>query len=499
MGINPALTYDDSATGVGNTGSSIASGLLRPVPSTALTGTLNNQVNWMVTNPKEGNIYVYDAGGSTYTTTGSSITGLSDGGTMSSSSGNGCAYYDNYIYFAKNTDIARYGPLNGTPAFTGTYWTGTLGKTALVNTSYAGTIFPSNHVMHRHSDGILYFADVVDNKGTIHTISTTKTTVEGDTDNGSTYNKLQFGFGLWPTAIESYGSNLVIALYEGSNAARRQAPAKIGFWDTLSQNFNQIVFVEFPDVAINAMKNINGVLYVISSDAGSIGFRLSRYIGGYTFEEVAVFESGSVPYQGAIDGRSNQIFIASSTSTPEAAACIQSFGLGKKALGSGLFNIFRSTNSASAARMTAMVLSQPNDQNIEDFLVAFNSGSATYGIEKQDNVANNGQYGNAPSVWWSQMYRIGQPFKIKKIRIPLAQAVGANMTVIPRVYVDDSTTIRTLTTINNTNYSNSEKNIVIRPQNLTGQHNFFLELRWSGTALCTVGLPITIEYELIDD
>jgi hypothetical protein len=80
----------------------------------------------------------------------------------------------------------------------------------------------------------------------------------------------------------------------------------------------------------------------------------------------------------------------------------------------------------------------------------------------------------------------------------MAQAIAANMIVTPKVYVDESSSGTALSTINNTNYP-SKKNIVIRPENLTGEHSFILELRWTGSALCTVGLPITIEYEVIDD
>src|SRR3990167_558161 len=121
---------------------------------------VNTHPMWIVPQPKGNSTYVYGYGGSAYTLNtnlGAPVEQLQDGGSLSASTGNGCAYYDNYIYFAKNTDIARFGPLNGTPAFDGTYWTGTLSKTALVDTTYPldggafGYEYP-NHVLHRHSD-----------------------------------------------------------------------------------------------------------------------------------------------------------------------------------------------------------------------------------------------------------------------------------------------------------------------------------------------------------
>lgn len=497
LGIDPAQPVGDNT--------SIASGLLRPTASTQF-GTPSGVPRWIKTSPKDANfnIFVYDGQGSAYTMdpAGNTISALSDGGTLSSSSGNGCEYYDNYLYFFKNTDVARYGPLDGVPAFTGTYWTGTLGKTALVNTTYpadnqVGVKFP-NHVAHRHSDGRLYFADVVGNQGTLHFIATTKGAVEGDTDNGSTYNKLQFGYGLWPTALESYGADLVIALFEGgasnlsSGSLVRSMPAKIGFWDTTSTNFNKIVWVEFPDQIISAMKNIDGVLYVVSGNINGSGFRVSRYVGGYTFREVAYSETGEPCHAGAIDGVSSQLLFGNYTNTPENAACVYSLGLQKAGLSKGLFNVMRATGGTI---VTAVALVRNVTFNQYAPVIGWTNGVATHGLDDQAQV-----YNNAPSVWWSQMYRIGRPFRIQRVRIPFAQAMAANMTVTPKIYTDDGTANTTLPVLNSTNFPPGAGNYAnIKVGNVMGYHNFYLELRWTGSTLCTIGLPIQIDIELIDD
>src|SRR3990167_2051873 len=214
LGIDPRQGIADSGIYA-----SFPSGLLKPVGVTNL-GTTVASIKWFVNEPKgTGAVYAYASTGSVYTLDANGAIGeLSDGGNEAGTgSGNGAGYYDNYVYFAKNTTIARYGPLNGVATLNGDYWGTTLAKTALVHTTYTnqdiGLVYP-NHILHRHSDGRLYIADVVDNKGTIHYIATTKATVEGDTDNSSTYNKVQVGYGLWPTALETYGSDLAIALVE---------------------------------------------------------------------------------------------------------------------------------------------------------------------------------------------------------------------------------------------------------------------------------------------
>lgn len=489
-----------------------SSGYLRPVPSKSLSsGSITSYIPWIKSQPKVGDtLYMYGANGSAYSYVTGNITGLSDTGALSSSSGNGLEYYDNYMYFAKDTDIARYGPLNGSPTFNGTYWTGTLGKAALTNT----TTYPfgilsgstSNHVMHRHSDGKLYIADVVGNQGTIHTIQTTKTTVEGDTDNGSTFSKLALGYGLWPTAIESYGSGIVIGLLERA-AGVTVNPAKIVFWDTVSQNYNTIIFDEFTDTFISAIKNINGTLYIVSSPSSQgTGFRVSQYIGGSSIKTVAYIPSSTLPSPGAVDAAGERIIFGVRTVVPEPSLSVLSLGLQNPAMGRGLFNVLNASGFDLTGNITAVSLGLSSGVGTEAIVAANTDSSAT--ISDIKNSYSEAYSLSTPSSFWSQKFQIGRPFKITKIRFPMAQAVGSNMIVTPKIYTDDadynSTAAYTggsspgLAVINNTNYS-GKKNIVMRPVNLTGGHNFWLELRWTGTASCTLALPIEIIGEYIDD
>jgi hypothetical protein len=109
-GIDPAQPIDDADTKY----STIASGLIRPAASQKFSGTtITSAPLWLIPNPKNANAYVYDAASSAYSidATMTTVTALSDAGTLSGL-GNGCEYYDNYMYFATATDITRYGPLN---------------------------------------------------------------------------------------------------------------------------------------------------------------------------------------------------------------------------------------------------------------------------------------------------------------------------------------------------------------------------------------------------
>lgn len=505
LGIDPAQPADDS-DGVY---SAIASGLLRPVAAQNFAASiLTAAPMWMRTNPKDANVYILDSNGSMYSAPAgfASITALSDAGSLSSGGGNGLEYYDNYMYAAKNGDIARYGPLNGVAVFNPTFWTVTCGLAALTNTTYPTDFNLSlqypNHVMHRHSDGKLYVADVSGNQCVIHYVKTSKTTVEGDTNNGSTYAALTLGYGLWPTDIETYGSNIAIALIEGDIQNIRQARAKVAIWDTISTNFNSITWCEFPDSILTALRNANGSLYAFSGNYHSAGFRISKYVGGGTFQEIWYQETGEPPFAGAVDAILNRVLAGTYTTIPESAACLFSVGLQKAALGQGFFNTMRSTAPAIGA-VTSVCVANNDELGFYVPIIGWR-GDGQYGIDKQGT-----QYGNSPQVFWSELQRIGQPFELKRIRIPFFGAIPAGVTVTPKFYFDNGQSSITLPAITSANFGSAAENGFGRVASVKinasgtspnrGQNNFWLELRWTGTALATVELPIIIEYDPIPD
>lgn len=512
---------------------------------------------WIITQPKpnvnfaaQPSIFVYDAAGSVFKTVPDDISlvygvsggDLNDGGTAS---GNGAAYYDNYAYFARDTTIARLGPLDGTLAFTDDYWSSTLGKTPLTNTNYpvyttSGTNIP-NHVMHRHTDGKLYIADVVGNQGVLHTISTKKTTVEGDTDDGSTYNALDFPYGMWPTALATYNSNLAIALYEGTPEATNTMSqrAKLSFWDTTSANYSQITSVEFPDPVIYALLNSNGVLYVFSGQINKTGVRVTRFAGGYTFEQVAYIDHSYPPMAGAVDGYLNRVLFAGKTTEPNSRVydiattttsqipnnsfmrgCVWAIGSKKSPVSLSLFNIMGTSNTASSTIITALKIGGQAGMDVIKPFTGW-TNEVTAGLDTTVLTASasrnpldlgggtlslsNTSYG-PPSLWRSQVYRIGQKFKITKISIPFDQRfdfgtgdAGLTVGVLRDGADPQSNYVRVGDFVGAAEYKNR---LVIRPESLVCEYRFILELVFTSdpnNPYPRVALPITIEYELIDD
>ena len=502
-----AIDPDNEAT----TGDNRSGGVLTPTPSIALTASigtgLDDELLWMNTNPKSDNVFGYDRAGKVYEIILATyaISDLNNGAALSTSSGNGAAYYNNYQYWAKNVDIVKYGAFSsGVRTYNQVYWSSTLSMTALGN----GVTYPApkigtskypNHVMHLHTDDKLYICDVgasgsVNNKGIIHYIKTVKGTLEGDTNSGSTYNALDLGFGIWPTALESYGTDLAIAGYEGNTTTgnTRGKRAKIYFWDTTSSSFNKEV--ELPDPLCSALKNVNGILYAFCGNPGDMGVRVLRFVGGYTFEEVAYLEDSQPPFQGAVDHLLNRVLFGGFSSSMGGYGSLYALGSKVGNISTGLFNVMRATTSNSnGVSVTSMIAPENTDFVNPTYLIGWRDGGGTseFGIDR-----NATTYG--VSEFQSEVFRIGKEFEVTKIKIPLAQAVAANMTLAVKIVVDNESTTTTVATINNTNFSGSERFVTLHPS-VFGKHDFLLQFSWSGSALISVGLPIEVEVETMDD
>lgn len=471
-----------------------SSGYLRPTQmASGSTGTTAGYPLWIVPNPKTTTIYVYDSVGSLHTKTvsGSTLTGLKDMNDAGTATGNGLAYYDNYIYGATGTTIFRYGPLNGTPSLTQDYWVSVLGKTQLTDTSYPNGVGPNfpNHPM-KVINGKLLIGDVVGNQGVIHYIKTRKTTVEGDTDDGSTFNAIDFPYGYWPISIEKYGESAAIALYEGTNSGvTRKSRAAVVFWDTVNPtNYDRTIKDEFPDPFIGALYNANGILYSFSGEAADSTVRIMRLTGGYSFEQVQYIQQANVPYPGAVDGLLNKIYFGSSSaSSISPGPRVFSIGMENRPLGNQVFTPIGLQGSESGMHVTALKFTSPGGMPDIGFLYNIGFPSGNY----------------VPAKWRSQTYRIGKKFQVTKIRIPLAQAMASNMSLAVNIYADEdrTTPIYTRANITSTAYPNGERNIVLRPEGVTGWHSMNLDLEWLGdtSTLLTVGLPIAITYETFED
>lgn len=85
-------------------------------------------VKWIVLGtPYDTNAYLYDWDGKIYKRTSGGAYSLLR--SVTNSSGEGMEIFNDYIYYAQNTQLGRYGPLSGVPSFTDNWQTGLNGTT----------------------------------------------------------------------------------------------------------------------------------------------------------------------------------------------------------------------------------------------------------------------------------------------------------------------------------------------------------------------------------
>jgi len=476
-----------------------ATGAITPAAYSTFSSTVvNSAPMWIITNPKNTLLYTYLLNGRFVSHT-SGLASETNIGTPTSGAGNGMNYYNNFIYLMTPTDVSRYGPLDGTPTLTNTVWTGsTLGtQTALTNTTYpsfASTAYP-NHAGHVHTDNALYFGDFINGQGLIHKIITSKVTDEGDTNNGSSYNVLDLPFGYMPMDIESYGTDLAIVAIQTSDTTFNQGNAALFLWDTFASTFYMQIPIENP--LVSAIFNKNGVLNIFSGNRNN-GFKVSQYIGGYSFHDIDFFEEGYSPYAAAVDGYGSRISLGSKTTDPATALTV--YGLGYKSPHlpeNARHSIARPASSGTNPVITAIKYAQQASGITPRLLIGWADDSAT-AIDSLGGTPN--------SVFRSEVFTSSKPFSINSIRFGLSEAVGANTTIGVIIFYDKGTTTKTLNTVNSTNFTNSERVIHYKAAeieeasttNFKAQTNFFLQFTQTGTDLNTILLPIeieTVEYE----
>lgn len=424
-------------------------------------------------------------------------------GTVTGSNATWAEYYNNYIYIfgtgASKDDVSRYGPLNNSPTLVDNVWKGaTLGsQTALTNTTYPslrGVAIP-NHVAHVHGDNSMYFCDFINGQGLIHRINTKKVTNEGDT-NGTVvptlYNALDLPFGFYPTAIETYGSDLIITGIYTTDSTVNQGRSAFVIWDPTDTVSFKVGPIPLPDPLATAMINASGIVYIWTGNAQN-GVRLSRYNGGQTTRDVIYQEEGNPPFAGAVDALGNRIIWGGFSTYPSSGAVVYAFGSKDARLPLGLHNVCKTSSSGTTPFVTALKYVQQNSNVTPKFVPGWTDGSGS-GLDQYSTSATLASY-----IRW--MFNVGVKFDVRRVLLPLAGAVGASTTITPKLWYDDLSSSTTLTTINNTNYSGKRKIKYAGTElkDTTAYNNLVLELAWTGTDPLPIGLPISIDIDIKED
>lgn len=227
-----------------------------------------------------------------------------------------------------------------------TFWTSTLSETALTDTGFPTTLFSIGYLNHfgfAHSDGASYFLDSKNGRGFIHKLQTTRTTNQGDTDDGSAYQSvgdLSLPFDFVPVTAVSYGIDIVISGSRTVDTTTNQGNAILCFWNAADELFYRII--KLPDPICSNLKYVNGVLYGLSGDING-GYRLFRYVGGDAIETLKIVEDGYPPLQMASDFAGNRFVWGANTTTPVITSGLYAYGSKSDLFPRGLHHIARTS------------------------------------------------------------------------------------------------------------------------------------------------------------
>ena len=491
VGIDPEKTYGTRAK---------ANGGIIPTAMTSITsgtGLGSSAPMWVSSAQTSTGVMVYAASGTVYTYSNTFTAPDEEGGIVkpTSGAGNGMVVYGDYAYFATTTDIARFGPLSATaPRLTQNFWTGSdyLNKSALTNTTYPSTrnINYPNHTMHLHNDGAVYICDYANNQGMLHSFYI----AQDGTETTAVYQDLTLPPGQLPTDIESYGTDVAVTTspaidFSVGAVPRPSLSSSLILWDAVSgHNFYRNVPVN--EAMCTAVVNKNGELHVWGGNLDQ-AVTLLKYLGGYSFQELAHLGEGSPPLASAVDSLGNMVAWGGWATYPEAFAGAYTYGYRNAKMPRNALNqilrISDSTNTLPVISCLKFLL-----RSAYPVIGWRTDTTASYGIDRQTTGVTYA------SIFYTKVFNVGRPFSIRRIRIPLTAAVDAGTSIIPIVYFDNEGASETLATINNTNYPNSDKIIDYTDLAIGGTKDFFIRFTFQGTT--EVGFPpeIDIELEIID-
>jgi hypothetical protein len=205
-------------------------------------------------------------------------------------------------------------------------------------------------------------------------------------------------------------------------------------------------------------------------------------------------EEGTPPFQGAVDTLGDKVVWGSWTTYPTDTASVFSFRSKRSGLPDSLTNVAKSTSAGTNKNVTALRYVQ-QDGNIKPKVVIGWGDDSDHGLDQYSSS------GTISSVWRSKLFSVGNTFQIREIRLPLGGAVAANMTITPKVLLDDLSSTVTLSAIDNTNYSGKRYVRYKSPALIAckGDNNFMLELDFSGIAVLPVTFPISIVIDVFTD
>jgi len=251
---------------------------LLPATTRISSGVVVDAIKWIVSGaPHDSYVYSYGNTGNIYRTAADGSTTLL--ATIANSVGQGMCVSNDYLYYAQNTQVGRYGPLSGLPTFTDNFKTG-LNDTS--TTGFAPCIPFTTGVILGHGNKVAQYDGSIWTSSTIGTPDSTA--------------RLLLPPGTQIRAIEVIDEFAVIGTWRGTSITDNEESYTF-FWDGSAQLANN--FVKSEEGGVNALLNKQNSLISFLGSYGNFYQNYSPYTKIQQIPRIASNEFMEV-YPGAV-------------------------------------------------------------------------------------------------------------------------------------------------------------------------------------------------------
>ena len=388
--------------------------------------TVTNLILWLVrdtTTP--ANIFALDLGGQVYKSTDNGDTWATVAGETSGGVGQGMVFWKDYLFVARTTTLDVYGPVSGAAAWSNSW------KTIDSDVQWHPMIVSKNDGKIYGGAGRFVFS-IEELTAFLPGTSSTYTFTQQALDLPSSYRI---------KCLAELGNDLMAGTWVGTNIYDFRI-ADIFPWDRSSPSFRQPI--QFNVNGINAMQNINSVLWVLAGISGEVftcnGVQSSAV--GQIPSYVADIEGGLYlePLPGAIMNYRGRPFFGVSVGGTSNVSGMGIWSI--KQTASGNIMTFENTISSgndgtSNPLKVGALLSTTRDTYLAGW-----RDNATYGIDKTTNTS---RYTTYTAYAESALYTVGTNLvkrQFEQLEFVLAKplATGQGIKIAYRTNLTDSFT-----------------------------------------------------------
>jgi hypothetical protein len=362
--------------------------------------TVTDLVKWAVSGaPYDSNIYFYSENGKLYVQNGSGTWSLLR--SVSNSHGQGLEMFQDYLYYATDTDVGRYGPLDGSPTFNDT-WGSTTG---VLSEGGAGTI--NNTSTTKFAPLKVFTGGMAFGNGN-----------QLSWWDGSVFvtDMLTFLPGVNVRALEITDQYLVIGVWRGTSVTSNEF-GRLYFWDGASVTFNQ--FVNIPQGGCMALLNYKNRILTFAGSNGQLLMNYSPFSNVQNIPNLGIGNSVEI-YPGAVTNWRGlaQLGVAGSTDSSTVYQGVYTFGSKTQLYPEVLnysFSISTSTTQGTGVKIGCLY-GQGND-----LYIGWKDGS-NYGVDKVTNSNTPFVSATYESLIWdnNELYKDKLLKRLKVYHSPLA-------------------------------------------------------------------------------